>query len=189
MSINLNYKHDKNNFIEAIGCSEDMYSVAMATIVYETIAPHLQASMLYNDVSEIPDSFHRNKSQVLEHALKRVESDISTSLVLLLVFERTHDKALDQFKELGDFLEHKPSRIKADSLEDAIKQVVSKMKLMQMVDMISFLKENNCDYDKFIAFCSDQESDKTSSSRNRDYSDIDEMIKKAMNDTDEETEE
>lgn len=188
MKIILDYNHKEDNFIEAIGCTEDMYSIATATIVYETICPNLKASTLYDDVDEVPAEFIRTKSQVLENSLKHVENDPHLCCVLLLTFERTHDRAMEQFKEVGEFLANKSNRIKADSLEDAIKQVVSKLKLVKMVEMISQLKEIDFDYDKFINFClSDDEDEKETPKR--DYTDIDDMIKKAMNDIEDETEE
>lgn len=188
MNITLDYNHDEDNFIEAIGCTEQMYDIASATIVYETISPNLIASTLFDNAEEVPAEYIRTKSQVLENSLKHLASDPKMCTVLLLTFERIHDKAMTHFKEVGEFMSSKSRRIKADSLEDAISQVVSKLKLVKMVEMIANLKKCNFDYDKFIQYClSDDEEEEEGPKR--DYSDIDDLIKKAMDDMDKETEE
>lgn len=192
MRIDLTYDHDKNNFIEAIGVTEKDYTVATATIIYETIAPNLQASTLYDTEAEVPDSFRRTKSLVLMNSLSHFEDNGAMTAVILLTFEKTHDKALNQFKELNDFIgkkENESQRIEATSIEDAIKQVVSKLKLMPMVEMVKALRDGDFEYQKFIEFVIDNEDDDDKDpTADKDYSDIDAMIKKAMEDMDKDEE-
>lgn len=193
MRIDLTYDHDKNNFIEAIGVTEKDYTVATATIIYETIAPNLQASTLYDTEAEVPDSFRRTKSLVLMNSLSHFEDNGAMTAVILLTFEKTHDKALNQFKELNDFVgkkENESQRIEATSIEDAIKQVVSKLKLMPMVEMVKALRDGDFEYQKFIEFVIDNEDDDEDEdpTADKDYSDIDAMIKKAMEDMDKDEE-
>lgn len=186
MKIDITYDHDKNNFVEAIGVTEKDYTVATATIIYETICPNLHASSLYDREEDVPDSFRRTKSMVLMNSLSHFQEDGAMTAIVMLTFEKTHDKALDQFKELNTFLGQKDSesnRIQASSIEDAIKQVVSKLKLMPMVEMVKALKDGDFDYDKFIKFILDQEKDDDDDDTSgKDYSDIDALIKKAMED-------
>lgn len=187
MNIEITYDHNKSNFIEAIGVTEKDYTVATATIIYETIAPNLQASTLYDTEAEVPDSFKRTKSLVLMNALSHFEDNGAMTAVILLTFEKTHDKALNQFKELNDFIgkkENESHRIEASSIEDAIKQVVSKLKLMPMVEMVKALRDGDFDYDKFINFVIENDDDDEEETSGKDYSDIDEMLKRIMDNPD-----
>lgn len=182
------FDHTDDNFVQAIGVTDEEHTVALATVIYETIVPNLQASALYDNPEDVPSEMNRTRSQILENCFKRLVDKHNTRFALMLIFQQTYEKARIQMEDVIDMIsksDELSNRIKADSLENAISQVVSKIKLMPMIAMMKFLKKNNFDYEKFIDYVNSEMEEKSDSlDPEKDYSDIDEMIRKAMEDED-----
>lgn len=203
----LNFDHNQENFIEALGLSDHDQEVAIYTIIYEMLVP-IVSTMEGDDV----DDFNVSRSGAFERALKRTSSPEMLFLVTMS-FDTTYQKTRKSLKAFEELLKEKDpdeetdfkdilenmgvksgsvGKIKAESLEDAMSKLTRMMTIRPIIGMIAMLKRSNFNYDKFIDYTvnnvgmsdlvDDEDKDGPDSSQ---YPDIDDIIRKALEGNDE----
>lgn len=203
----LKYDHDEDSFVDSIGMTQAQYELARYSIVYEIISP----IVLENEL-DVEVEHGGTKSGILERSLSRFKDDAEMTFMTVLLFDTVHREMKEQMQFLNKMGEkiRKSSkdgddaisimRVKGDSLEDAMNQIKLVIQAEKIMSIMSILKDTKCDYDKFIDYTvndksrseimgldDEDEKPKKSKKRKIDTSDIDDLIRKAfMNKDDDE---
>ena len=188
------FDHDKDSFIESLGLDQEDCNLARQTVLFEMLSVMVLQGQL--DV-EIPHAM--TKSAVLERSLIRLKDNVNAHFLALVLFELVYrdtkdeielvDKLVSGSKDGEDGIE--VMKIKAHSLEDALKHIKKVMSSEKLVQMMSFLKDSKCDYQKFIDFTVHEKSrsellgkssktEKKEKKKKIDFGDIDDIIRQAF---------
>jgi hypothetical protein len=201
----LNFNHEEENFMTSMGLEEKHYDLAKYTILFEMMSVVILQEEL--DIN-IPNG--TTKSSVLEKCINRFEEDPRMLFMSVLMFESIYTEVKDQLTFLHDLTKKADKtskdgdksieifKLKADSLEDAVLHIRKLMGSQGIAEAMSFLKDCKCDYDKFIDYTvndksrsevlgeeEDSTKRKSRKKKKENFDDIDEMIRKAFMNKDE----
>lgn len=207
----LNFDHDEDSFVESFGMNQTQYETARYTIVYEITS----VIVLENEL-DIEVNHGSTKSSVLERSLFHFKDDSEMTFMTVLLFDTVYRdirQQMDFMNKMTDDVKNKRKaddpdsvisvmRVKGNSIEDAMNQIKLVLQAEKMMALLSFLKDSQCDYPKFIDYTvheksrseilgeDDDDEDETPKKRKKrkvDTSDIDDLIRKAfMNKDDDE---
>lgn len=210
---NFDFDHSQDDFIDALGLKQRDYELARMTIKYNLLAPLVIALRDSEDTDDIniPEGA-TSKSNILEQSLKRLGDNTSACMCAMLMFSETFTATKKQLKDYvsllasdnpEDFFKGIKEKIaiQTESLSDALSNLGKILSLKPMAAAMSFLKDSDLDYNKFISFTVDgvsyqdaldgkteprDEDDDDDKDNGKDYSDIDDIIRRAFNKADEE---
>lgn len=204
----INFDHDSENFIHSIGMDETQFEVARYTILYEMLSVMVLSNL------DIEIEHGGTKSAVLERSMLHFTDQPKQLFMTILTFESVYDETQKQMEFVNDITNNVKKkidpddpesfiqimRVKANNLDDAFKHIKLVVQTEKLMSAIKFLKDSNCDYNKFIDYTvhekgrsellgiKDEDEDiekpekktRKKSSTSSDFSDIDDLIRKAF---------
>jgi hypothetical protein len=202
-----NFKHDEEDIVDALGLQQRDYRVAKMTIKYEFLAPLVLAAD-DETIMKVTTESVLTRSQILEKTLKRLEGNISQQMLAIFLYNDTYNSTkssiktfVEKFKDFSEMnSDEMGHQVNAENISDALKQIEILMAIKPLMASVEFLNKSKCNYSKFIAFTVDDVSFKDAlagkttptkgeteeSSDDNKYSEIDEIIKKAFEDSEDE---
>ena len=170
--LNITFDHSKSKLQESFGLNSDDITMIKDIIIFEIMNTHYQASLLYDDINDVPHNL-KSVSSIIENCLKRC-----TSVKMAAYLLYTLEESKSAIYEALDFLNK-------HSLEDVKNSKMSGNDLLKMLKNVSKLLAMKRTMEDIIqASGSFEEYRKIKGRNNSD--EIDELINKALNNKDEE---
>ena len=149
----IKFDHDADNMTTAIGMTETQFNLCRYTIIFELI----NIGMSTNNINSL-DQLMISKSGVLEKTLEHFKDDNSLSILSLLLFETIYSDTRKKLENIEDIkvkdgdLGKSLIKLKAESIDEAMKQIKLMFESEYMLSILSILKDTNYNYDKFIDY-------------------------------------
>jgi len=172
--LNIKFDHTKSKLKESFGLSPDDMKLLGDIMIFEIINLQYQASLLYDNMNDVPTNL-KSVSSIIENCLKRCTS-VEMAAYLLYVLEETKNKIYEtlDLAEKADIKNLSNNKLSGDDILSMLSNVT---RLLSVQKLIHDVIEANGSFEKFR---------KIKTKNNSDFSDIDELINKALKNKDDE---
>lgn len=172
--LKIKFDHSKSELQHSFGLSNDDMVFIKDIIIFEIINSYHQATSLYDKLDEVPNSL-KSVSAIIEKCLKRCTSVEMAAYMLYNLDEAKNNiyTILEEYKDI-DFKKELNKNLSGNEILDLLTKLSKKTAISSI---ISDIVKCSGSFESYINL---------KRKKNTDYSDINDIINKALNDKDEE---